>query len=72
MKLYRIKIDGVFYIKFIIFGENPFLQFVPTWEITEAAIYKEDKAKFYCKELNSNKECQEAGLEFTLEEVLDE
>lgn len=70
MKLYRIKIDNQFYIKAIIFGKNPLFQFIPCWELTEAAIYEEDKAKKYCKELNSQKEMKEAELVFSLEEVI--
>lgn len=66
-----IKIDDVFYVKAIVFGTNPFLQIIPTWQITEAAWYEEDKAKKYCEDLNNQKEMIEAGLKFSLEEVCD-
>lgn len=71
MKKYMIKIDDVFYVKAIVFGTNPFLQIIPTWQITEAAWYEEDKAKKYCEDLNNQKEMIEAGLKFSLEEVCD-
>lgn len=70
MKKYMIKIDDMFYVKAIVFGTNPFLQIIPTWQITEAAWYEEDKAKKYCQELNKQKEMIEAGVKFSLEEVL--
>lgn len=68
-KTYRIKIDDMFYIKAIVFGTEPLLQFIPTFDISEAAIYEEDKAKKYCEELNSQKEMREVDITFTLDEV---
>lgn len=69
MKVYRIKIDDLFYVKAIAFGGEPFLNIIPTWDITEAAWYEEDKAKKYCEDLNKQEEMKEADIKFTLEEV---
>lgn len=71
MKIYRIKIDGLFYVKGIAFGvENePLLQIIPTWEIEEAAWYEEDKAVKYCEGLNNQKDFKDMGIKFELEFV---
>ena len=71
-KIYRIKIDNLFYVKAIMFGaseDEDFIQFIPTIDITEAGWYPEDKAEFYCKELNENKKSKEVGLTFQLERI---
>jgi hypothetical protein len=68
MKVYRIKIDDLFYVKGIVFDSEG-IQVIPTWEITKAGWYEEDKAKKYCEELNKKLDFHEAGIKFDLEFV---
>lgn len=68
MKIYRIKIDNLFYVKGVVFDTEG-IQVIPTWEITEAGWYEEDKAKKYCEELNKKVEMDKAGIKFELEFV---
>ena len=68
MKIYRIKIDDLFYVKGIIFDSEG-IQIIPTWKIEEAGWYEEEKAKKYCEELNKKKDTQEANIKFSLEFV---
>lgn len=68
MKIYRIKIDGLFYVKGVVFDSEG-IQVIPTWEITEAGWYEEDKAKKYCEELNKKVNMNKAEIKFELEFV---
>ena len=68
MKIYRIKIDDLFYVKGVVFDSEG-IQVIPTWEIKEAGWYEEDKAKKYCEELNKKMEFQEVEIKFDLEFV---
>lgn len=73
MKIYKIKLDDVFYVKAIVFGsskDEELFQMIATPFEIEAGWYEEDKAKIYCEELNKNKEYKEVGLKFSLEEVV--
>lgn len=69
MKIYRIKIDDVLYVKAVLFSEDG-LEVIPTWGINEAGWYDETKAQSYCDGLNENKQYKEAGIKFSLEEVI--
>lgn len=69
MKIYRIKLD-IGYVEYIMFGSGknePFIQFKLTFDESKAGLYEEDKAKFYCDELN--KTIEEGEYIFELEEV---
>lgn len=68
MKIYRIKIDDMFYVKAVAF-DNEGIQVIPTWEISKAAWYEEDKAKKYCEDLNKNIDMKNSGIKFELEFV---
>lgn len=72
MKIYRIKIDDLFYVKAVVFdtsqGELKF-QVIPTWDVLEAAWYDEEKAKKYIEELNKEYVEGDIKLNFTLEFV---
>jgi len=68
--IYRIKVDGEeLYVKAVTFGGQPFLQFIPTFDVLDSAWYEEEKAKKYCEELNKTEEYKKIGFKFTLEEV---
>ena len=68
MKIYRIKIDDLFYVRGVVFDSEG-IQVIPTWEITEAGWYEEDKAKKYCEELNKKVEMSNNDIKFELEFV---
>ncbi len=68
MKIYRIKIDDLFYVKAVAFSTEG-IQVIPTWEITEAGWYEEDKAKKYCEELNKKIDMSDNDIKFELEFV---
>jgi len=68
MKVYRIKIDDLFYVKAVAFSTEG-IQVIPTWEISEAGWYEEDKAKKYCEELNKKVDMDKAEIKFDLEFV---
>ena len=68
MKIYKIKIDDIFYVKAVAFDSEG-IQVIPTWEESEAAWYEEDKAKKYCEELNKKIEMQKEEIKFSLEFV---
>ncbi|MBP3504689.1 MAG: hypothetical protein J6K18_06130 [Bacilli bacterium] len=67
MNLYRIKISDYGYVKAIVFDVEPCLRVMPTFEKTEAGVYEEDKAKYYCNTLNY--ENQGKNIIFSLEKV---
>jgi len=72
LKIYRIKIDDVFYVKAVVFdtsqGELKF-QVIPTWDVLEAAWYDEEKAKKYIEELNKEYKEDDVEIKFTLDYV---
>lgn len=68
MKLYRIKIDDMFYVEYVVFEEKG-IAFSPTYDIKDGAVYEEDKAKKYCEELNNIKKVKDEGIKFSLEEI---
>ena len=68
MKIYRIKIDDLFYVKGVVFDSEG-IQVIPTWKITEAGWYEEDKAKKYCEELNKKVDMSDNDIKFELEFV---
>ena len=66
MKIYRIRVGNYMYVKFVTVGGEPFVQCVITGNKKSAAWYEEDKAKFYCDELNKASKHEDL---FKLEEV---
>lgn len=72
-KVYRIKATDDLYVKCVVVdgnGEENWLSAVFTFDISESALYEEDKAKGYCEELkNNNRLYKDLGVNFKLEEV---
>jgi hypothetical protein len=66
-KLYKIYWNGdtsKFYVRGVVFGENPFIQVIPAWYEDEIARYEEDKAKEFVRLLNE----EHKTVTFNLEE----
>lgn len=71
-KFYRIRIGSGAYVKCVEIyntGDGDILGMQPTFSANDAAVYEDDRATCYCKELNNNKRYRQAKLTFNLEEA---
>lgn len=70
MKVYRIKVEDMFYIKLVEETDREILiDTVPLYKLQEAALYEENIAKKVLNKLSNNKEFKDINMTFELEEA---